>query len=128
MNRFLLDTNHLSDAIQRVSVVRDRIQQQHRHGSVFGTCGIVQRRDATATERRLAALLQLLRVWPIDPDSARRYGIVYPDLKKAGRALSQVDMMLAAMCRHLPATLLTTDQDFQAVPGIVTENWLESKP
>jgi predicted nucleic acid-binding protein len=32
--------------------------------------------------------------------------------------------MLAAMARHADATLLTTDQDFQALPDIQTENWL----
>jgi predicted nucleic acid-binding protein len=60
MNRFLLDTNHLAEAISRVSVVRDRIQQRHRQGVVFGTCGpvlcellvgVVLRKDATKTRR-----------------------------------------------------------------------------
>ncbi|HEY1861547.1 MAG TPA: hypothetical protein VGG61_14395 [Gemmataceae bacterium] len=41
MKRFLLDTNHIGEAIGRVSVVRDRLQQMHRQGIVFGTCGPV---------------------------------------------------------------------------------------
>jgi len=66
MTRYLLDTNHIGEAIGRVSVVRDRIQQMHRQG---------------------------------DLAIADRYAEVYHELGKAGRALSQVDMMVAAMAR-----------------------------
>jgi len=41
MKRYLLDTNHFGEAIGRVSIVRDRIQQWHRQGGIFGTCGPV---------------------------------------------------------------------------------------
>src|SRR6266576_7195377 len=119
MTRYLLDTNHLGDAVRRIPVVRDRIQQLNRQGAIFGTCGpvlcellagILQRKDAEATRRRLAGLLQVVRIWPVDLEIAVRYGAVYQELQKAGRPLSQVDMMLAAMCRHSTPTLLTTDQ------------------
>ncbi len=133
MKRYLLDTNHIGEAIGRVSVVRDRLQQLHRQGVVFGTCGpvlcellvgVVKRKDAAAVRRRLEGLLQVVRVWPIDLAIADRYAEVYHQLQRAGRALSQVDIMLAALARHLGATLLTTDQDFRALPDIQTENWL----
>jgi tRNA(fMet)-specific endonuclease VapC len=133
MTRHLLDTNHLGNAVRRISVVRDRIQQLNRQGTIFGTCGpvlcellagILQRKDAQATQRRLQGLLQVVRIWPVDLEIAVRYGEVYQELKRAGRALSQVDMMLAAMTRHLNLTLLTTDGDFDALPDIRTENWL----
>lgn len=133
MTRYLLDTNHLSEAVARVSLVRDRMQHLKRHGTIFGACGpvlcellvgILSRKDAEATRRRLEALLQLVRIWPVDLDIANRYGEIYQEMKKAGRALSQVDMMLAAMCRHSNLILLTTDQDFQIIPDIRCENWL----
>jgi tRNA(fMet)-specific endonuclease VapC len=72
----------------------------------------------------LDGLLQVVRLWPIDLAVAERYAEAYHELQKKGRALSQVDIMLAALARHLGATLLTTDQDFQALPDIPTENWL----
>jgi len=127
MNRYLLDTNHSSEAVRRVSIVRDQIQQLHRQGSVFGSCGpalcelfvgIVKRKDAKATRRRLEGLLSLVRLWPVELAVADHYAEVYHELQTAGRALSQVDMMLAAICRHLKATLLTTDQDFQALRDV----------
>ncbi len=133
MKRYLLDTNHLGEAIGRVSIVRDRIQQLHRQGEVFGTCvpalcellvGVVMRKDAEKTRRRLDGFLQVVRIWPLDLAIADRYAEAYHELQKAGRALSQVDILLAAMARHLNATLLTSDNDFQALPDIPTENWL----
>jgi len=133
MNRYLLDTNHIGEAIGQVSVVRDRIQQMHRQGIIFGTCGpvlcelivgIVLRKDKAKARKRLDELLKVVRVWPTDLAIADQYGEVYHQLRKAGRALSQVDMMLAAMARHMKAKLLTSDQDFQALPDIETENWV----
>jgi len=133
MKRYLLDTNHIGDAFGRVSVVRDHIQQLHRQSTVFGTCapvlcewlvGVVLRKDAAKPRQRLDRLLQVVRMWPIDLAVADRYAEVYHELRKAGRALSQVDILLAALARQLNAILLTTDQDFQALPDVQTENWL----
>lgn len=133
MKRFLLDTNHIGGAIGRVSVVRDRIQQLHRKGAIFGTCGpvfcellvgVVQRKDAAKSRKRLDNLLGVVRVWPIDLEIVHNYATIYHQLRQAGRALSQVDILLAAMAKHRNATLLTTDHDFQAVHEILTEDWL----
>jgi predicted nucleic acid-binding protein len=133
MKRYLLDTNHLSEAVRRVSVVRDRVQHLRRQGEIFGTCGpalcellvgIRQRGDAGRTRRRVDGLLQVVRLWPVDLDIAEHYGEIYEELRQAGRALSQVDIMLAGIARQLSATLLTTDQDFAALADIQTENWL----
>ena|SRR5438874_6034309 len=133
MKRFLLDTNHLGEAIRRVSIVRDRIQQKKTHKLVFGTCGpalcellvgVVLRKDAARTQKRLDGLLQIVRVWPVDLTIAHEYANIYHELRKLGRALSQADMILAAMARHWNAALLTADQDYQALTDIRTENWL----
>jgi len=133
MTRYLLDTNHLGQAIGRVSVVRDRIQQAHRQGTVFGTCGpalcellvgVVLRKDAAKTRRRLDKLLQAVRIWPIEVAVAEHYAGAYHELQKAGRALSQVDIMLAALARYMDATLLTTDNDLRALADIKAEDWM----
>jgi predicted nucleic acid-binding protein len=41
-----------------------------------------------------------------------------------GRALSQVDLMLAAMARLHGLILLSADKDFAAFPDLRVENWL----
>jgi len=73
-------------------------------------------------------LLSFVRVWPLEPPVAAIYGAIYLDLRRRGRALSQVDMMLAALCRQMSLTLLTTDRDFEALPDLRRENWLDEPP
>lgn len=66
----------------------------------------------------------MARVWPIDIQTARIFGDVYVEARKQGRAISQVDLMVAAYCRQRRMTLLTADQDFAAFPDLRIENWL----
>jgi predicted nucleic acid-binding protein len=37
--------------------------------------------------------------------------------------LSQIDIILAALCREMYLTLVTTDKDFAALPWLNTEDW-----
>jgi predicted nucleic acid-binding protein len=135
MTRYLLDTNHVSEGIQKVSHIRDRLQQSNREGNKFGTCapvlcelevGVQQLVDPTAARRRLDAVLEIVRLWSIDVDVARIYGTLYRELKRRGRALSQVDLMLGSLAVHMNLTLLTTDRDFEALPEVQRENWLST--
>ena len=135
MTRYLLDTNYLADAIRKSSRVRDRIRRFAQTGNRFGTCGpvlceleagIQQTGQPAAARRRLNTLLGVVRLWTIDPAVAEVYGALYLELRRSGRSLSQVDMLLAALARQMGLVLLTTDRDFEALPDIHTENWLAS--
>ena len=75
-------------------------------------------------QKALSRLLAQLRIWPLDFVTAQHYGEIYLQLRSRGRALSQVDMMLAALARQMQLTLATTDRDFEALPEVATENWL----
>ena len=132
MPDYLLDCNHLSAALRRVSQVRERIHQGRRAGHRFISChpvlceleaGIQQTPNPEDNRRRLMQLLRQIRLWPLDADTTRFYGAVYLDLRRQGRALSQVDMMLAALARQYNLTILTTDRDFEALTDLRVENW-----
>ena len=101
----------------------------------MGTCvpvlceieaGIAQVSRPDVYRQNLDRLLRQMRIWPIGPSTARIYGAIHRDLKQRGRALSQVDMMLAALARQMSLTLATTDHDFSALPDVATENWLST--
>jgi len=74
-------------------------------GAKIGTCVPVlcelevgiQRRERS--RRILHQVLRHVRIWPIDAETAKHYGAIYAELMRRGRALSQVDMMLAALAR-----------------------------
>lgn len=133
MPDYLLDCNHLSVAINRVSPLRDRIQSTRRTGCRFIACypvlcelevGILQTPSPDENHQRLTQLLNQVRIWPLDAETTRYYGAIYIELRNKGRILSQVDMMLAALARQYKLTLLTTDRDFEALPDLKVENWV----
>ncbi len=132
MVAYLLDTNHIGLAVDRNSPVSQRIFEARLAGIRLGTClpvlceieaGMRQVRGKAKYERDLNHLLLQLRLWPIDRKTSRIYGDVYMELRRAGRVLSQVDIMIAALARQMSLTILTTDRDFEALPDIRTENW-----
>ena len=79
--------------------------------------------DRTQSRRELAKLMDQVRVWPIDQSIVASYGEISHDLRRRGRVLSQVDLMLASLARVMKLTILTTERDFEALPDIPTENW-----
>ncbi|MGZ3301185.1 MAG: type II toxin-antitoxin system VapC family toxin [Isosphaeraceae bacterium] len=132
MPDYLLDCNHLSASLRRVSPVRERIHQGRRAGHRFISCypvlcelevGIQQTPNPDDNRRRLAQLLRHVRLWPLDTETTRLYGAVYLELRRQGRVLSQVDIMLAALARQHKLIVLTTDRDFEALSDLAVENW-----
>jgi tRNA(fMet)-specific endonuclease VapC len=132
MPDYLLDCNHLSAALRKVSPARARIHHARRAGHRFISCypvlcelevGIQQTPKPEENRRRLAQLLRNVRLWPLDSDTTRLYGAVYIELRRLGRVLSQVDMVLAALARQHKLIVLTTDRDFEALMDLRVENW-----
>jgi tRNA(fMet)-specific endonuclease VapC len=135
MSTYLLDTNHLGAALNDHSQFFDRVFRERRRGHRFGTCfpvlceleaGVRQTPDPDANHRALSRILRQIRTWPLERFVAEEYGILFVELRRSGIALSQVDLMLAAMARTNRLTILSTDRDFERVPGIRVENWLAS--
>jgi tRNA(fMet)-specific endonuclease VapC len=135
MTGFLLDTNHVGLAVDRASAVGQRIFEARLAGMRLGTClpvlceieaGMRHVRRKVKYRRDLSHLLLQLRLWPIDLKTARIYGDMYTELRRRGRVLSQVDIMVAALARQMKLTILTTDRDFGALADIRTADW--SKP
>ncbi len=86
--------------------------------------GIEQTARREQNWRALDVFLRQLRIGPIDMSTVREYGRLYQELRRAGRILSQVDMMVVALARRMKLVVLTTDRDFDAVREIGTESWL----
>ena len=132
MARYILDTNHLSAAVRPGSVLRERIRRAQAEGSRVGTCvpvlcelevGASQVRDPGLYRKILKRFLAKIPIWPMDPETARIFSDVYHELRRKGRVLSQVDMMVAALTRQMNLTVLTSDRDFEALPNIPKEDW-----
>ncbi len=132
MPAYLLDTNHLGMAVDRTSTVGRRIFETRLAGIRLGTClpvlceieaGMRQVRHKAKYRRDLDYLLQQLRLWPVDLKTARIYGDLSTELRRRGRVVSQVDLMVAGLTTQMNLCLLTSDRDFEALPDIKTEDW-----
>lgn len=131
--RFLLDTNHLGGAVNPRLGLRDRLRDAHRRGFVLGTCvpvlaelefGFVQTPHPERNRDALGAIRRFVRLWPLEESLSAACGVIHAELKRIGRTISMTDTLLAAMCRTMNLTLLTTDRDFEALADVRTENWL----
>jgi tRNA(fMet)-specific endonuclease VapC len=133
MNRYLLDTNHLSAYLDRRPNIEHRIDTALRSGDRFGIClpvlceyrtGIRLGQRFKRNLGRLHAALAVLRLWPADEETAAEFADLFRELQSEGRMLSQFDLLIAAVARRHRLTLLTADNDFQPVRGLNMENWL----
>ena len=133
MNRYLLDTNHLSAYLDRRPEIERRLDDALRGGDRFGIClpvlceyrtGIRLGRRFKRNLARLQAALGVLRLWPADEETAVAFADIFSELRADGRMLSQFDLLIAPLARQYGLILLTADQDFQSVRGLKIENRL----
>lgn len=133
MNRYLLDTNHLSAYLDRQPALTQRVESALRAGDRLGLClpvlceyrtGIRLGRRYRQNLARLHTALAIFRLWPADEQTAADYAALFQELRAAGRMLSQFDLLIAATARQYKLTLLTADNDFQPVNNLRVDNWL----
>ncbi len=59
-----------------------------------------------------------VRIVPVSPDIARRYGKVYAALRRAGRPIPVNDMWIAAAAMDQGGCLITFDRHYEQVAGL----------
>lgn len=133
MKKLLLDSGILSDFINRRRSVYDRVKECAAQRIRIGTCvpvlaeiafGIEASASRDRNMQRLIVALPSLTVWPFDNDAAFRYGLVASELRRIGRPMQVVGMMIAAIAFNLgDCTVATTDSDLLAVPNLTVVQW-----
>jgi tRNA(fMet)-specific endonuclease VapC len=133
MRRYLLDSSALGDAIDHRRGVASRVRQAIRDGHRVGTCppvlgefhyGIEMSASRDENRKRFLAGIGQFRIWPFDETAAEEFGRLRAELRRKGRAMQIVDLQLAAIALTLGnCTVVTSDSDLSAVPGLSVENW-----
>jgi tRNA(fMet)-specific endonuclease VapC len=133
VKRFLLDTGIASIYVARRDPVFLRAKEETQRGNVIGICVPVlgelwygvensASRDRSLQELRIA--LPSLRIWPFTNEAAHEFGRIAAQLRRIGRPMQQIDIQIAAIALTLGnCTVVTTDSDLSAVPGLAIENW-----
>jgi len=73
---------------------------------------------------RLRHALSRLVVWPYTNEAAAQFGRVFAELRRIGRPMQQINIMVAASAFSLGnCIVVTSDTDLPEVPGLAVENW-----
>ncbi len=133
MRRYLLDTNAAADCIFRRKNVPERVKQAraagHRIGIGMPVLGeLLAGVEYSSTRQKNWEIvnrnLRLFRLWPFTAEAAREYGRLFAELRRIGRPMQTVDIQLAGIALSLGnCTVVSTDGDLAAVPGLTVENW-----
>jgi tRNA(fMet)-specific endonuclease VapC len=68
--------------------------------------------------------IQTVTIWPFDVTAAEEFGRLAALLKRIGRRMQIPDIQLAAVAFTLgDCTVVSSDSDLTAVPGLKVENW-----
>lgn len=136
MTRYLLDTNAAADCIFRRHGVDERVKNARRNGNIIGIgmpvlaellAGVEVSASRDKNLEVVKRHLKLFRLWPFSDDAAAEYARLFGELRRQGRPMQTMDIMIAAIVRVLPdCTLVSADGDFSAISGLKVENWKSS--
>ena len=130
--RDLLDTGIAQEFIGRNAKVVQRVDGARRAGNRIGICtpvlgelwsGVEGSISRDRNLQRLRLALSRLVVWPCTNEAAEQFGRVFAELRRIGRPMQQIDIMVAAIAFALGnCTVVSKDTDLAAIPGLEVEN------
>ena len=132
MTRYLLDTNHLSPVVTVGHPVRQAILERLAAGDSFAIptpvlseflFGIRLLPRATENQAAWQEIGNVFGYYHVDRQDAEAAAELRLRLRRVGRQLALVDALVAVVALRQRLTLLTTDADFDAVPGLDRQSW-----
>jgi tRNA(fMet)-specific endonuclease VapC len=133
MKRCLLDTNMAGDLIDKRHGVDERVREARRKGNRIGIgipvlgelyYGVEFSSSREKNFQRLRRAMSGLTIWPFEERAAAEFGRLRAELRRLGRPMQVIDIMIAAIALTLgDCTVVSADSDLVAVPGLSVENW-----
>ncbi len=129
---YLLDTNICIFAIkQKPEIVLRRIKEKFDDGIYISSLTVAELEFGVENSQRIEqnrfALLKFLSIFDIlnfDDSDAVDYGVLKADLKKQGRIIGPIDMLLAGQALSKDLILVTNNtKEFERVKGLKIEDW-----
>ncbi len=133
MARYLLDANHLSPLVTLTHPLRYRVQKQLQTQDIFCVPApalaemlfgihMLPRREQNLREwHGLSTLFCYYGIERVDAEMAARLRL---ELRGIGRQLAALDAFIAVIAIRFELVQLTSDHDFDPIPGLQCENWL----
>ncbi len=135
MLKYMLDTDIIIYTIKNRPAQIRKLFKQHKDQISISTVTLGElvfgAEHSQQVERNLAdieAMTAQLEVLPFDNKAAYHFGQIRSGLYRTGRPIEPYDMMIAGHARSLGLILVTSNvREFTRVPGLVIENWSDSK-
>ena len=130
--KYLLDTNICIFAIKKKPfTVLMTIRENWEKGIAVSSLTVAELEfgvwNSTARERNRIALLEFLSIFntlPFNDLDASAYGPIRANLKKSGKMIGPIDMLLAAQAVANGLILVTNNtREFKRVPNLIIEDW-----
>lgn len=85
--------------------------------------GLAKTPEATKKALLMRSMLSRFTILPWTSDTAATYGKLRAEMRRMGKALSSLDMLIAAHALSIDATLVSADRAFRFVPNLSVEDW-----
>jgi len=135
LNRYLLDTNILSDLIKNPKglVARKIEMLPPKERDALSTSIIVAselrygatKKGSHNLSARIDQLLGAIDVLPLEVEADRHYGEIRTALERVGAVIGANDLLIAAHALAVDAVLVTDNlREFSRIEGLRIEDWL----
>lgn len=131
--RFLLDTNILSDLVRHPQGIVARRIREKGEKSVFTSIVVAcelrfgaAKRQSPRLTAQVETILAAMDVRPLEGPVDEHYARLRLRLEEKGTPIGPNDLLLAAQAFAENAVIVTANtREFQRVPGLAHENWLQ---
>ncbi len=130
---YLLDTNHISPLVTFGHPLIKKMWKKVDGGDKFAIAvpaltelifGISIIPRAKQNLLLWSEMKNQFTYYDIRLEDAEKAAILQLELRRQDWQLGTIDALIAAVALRYDLVLLTTDRDFQAIPGLPQENWL----
>lgn len=124
----LLDTNIVIALLNGDKTIPSKLDAAETVGisvTVIGELlyGAKRSQQAKRNIEKIKKFINRCSVLSVDEDTTERYSTIKAFLMKKGCPLPENDIWIAAIAQQHGVTLITRDEHFNAIPGIVIERW-----
>jgi predicted nucleic acid-binding protein len=129
---YLLDTNAVSAVMADHPKIKAKLSLQPGRiatsaivrGEIrYGLERLPPGKRRTNLEAKAGVVFAAMAIEPVTQAAADVYGTIRRALEIQGLSIDDNDLWIAAATLSLSATLVTSDQQFSRVPGLVVEDW-----
>lgn len=130
MRRYLLDTNHVSDALKGQPKVLARLARVPVGAVAISAItagelryGLAWRDHPAELTRLVNEFLSRVHVLEWGAEEAEMYGEMRAQCRRNGIGVGALDLLIAAQARAADAVLVTRDRALSAIPKLTIEDW-----